>query len=78
MLGGRDGKPHNYRLISDGRPPRVLRTKEVGIEVQPGDCFEIRSGGGGGWGPPEKRADDSRARDRAQGLVSSAASERTS
>ena len=54
MLGGEDGKPHHYRLLSEGREPRVLRTKEVGIELRPGDCLEIRSSGGGGWGPPVK------------------------
>ena len=35
MLGGEDGKPHHYRLLSEGREPRVLRTKEVGIELRP-------------------------------------------
>ncbi|MGN8550147.1 hydantoinase B/oxoprolinase family protein [Bradyrhizobium sp. 13971] len=72
MLGGKDGKPHHYRLLSEGREPRVLKTKEVGIELRPGDCLEIRSSGGGGWGPPEKRSAEARARDFAQGLVSKA------
>lgn len=78
MLGGHDSEPHRYRLISEGKPPRVLRTKEVGIEVMPGDCFEIRSAGGGGWGPPEKRTDQARERDREQGLVSGVRPERAS
>ncbi|WP_213774247.1 hydantoinase B/oxoprolinase family protein [Bradyrhizobium sp. dw_78] len=69
MLGGEDGAPHHYRLISANRPPRVLRTKEVGIEVLPGDCFEVRSSGGGGWGPPELRSQQARQRDLKQGLV---------
>jgi N-methylhydantoinase B len=69
LLGGKDGKPHHYRLLSAGRPPRVLRTKEVGIEIRPGDCLEVRSAGGGGWGPPEKRSPEARKRDLAQGLV---------
>jgi N-methylhydantoinase B len=69
MLGGADGQPHRYRLLSAGKPPRELRTKEVGIEILPGDCLEIRSAGGGGWGPPEKRATEARAHDRRQGLV---------
>jgi N-methylhydantoinase B len=69
MLGGEDGKPHHYRLLSEGREPRVLRTKEVGIELRPGDCLEIRSSGGGGWGPPEKRLAEARRRDREQGLT---------
>ena len=55
-----------------GREPRVLRTKEVGIEIRPGDCLEIRSSGGGGWGPPAKRSAEARQRDREQGLMTSA------
>ncbi|MGH6776719.1 MAG: hydantoinase B/oxoprolinase family protein [Bradyrhizobium sp.] len=73
LLGGRDGAPHDYRLISPGRAPRPLRTKEAGIEILPGDCIEVRSSGGGGWGPPEKRDPRARDRDRAQGLVTSSA-----
>jgi N-methylhydantoinase B len=69
MLGGEDGAPHHYRLISANRPPRVLRTKEVGIEVLQGDCFEVRSSGGGGWGPPAQRRQEARQRDVKQGLV---------
>jgi N-methylhydantoinase B len=69
MLGGEDSAPHRYRLLSEGRPPRELRTKEVGIEILPGDCLEVRSAGGGGWGPPAKRSQAARERDRMQGLV---------
>ena len=69
MLGGQDGVPHQYRLVSDGREPRTLRTKEVGIEIRPGDCLEIRSSGGGGWGAPERRSAQARKRDREQGLI---------
>jgi N-methylhydantoinase B len=76
ILGGRDGVPHDYRLVSEGRAARVLRTKEVGIEVLPGDCFEIRSSGGGGWGPPERRSPPARERDREQGLVLAGATAR--
>jgi N-methylhydantoinase B len=69
MLGGEDGATHHYRLLSEGREPRVLRTKETGIELRPGDCLEIRSSGGGGWGPPEKRSAGAREHDREEGLV---------
>lgn len=69
MLGGEDGATHHYRLLSEGREPRVLRTKETGIEIRPGDCLEIRSSGGGGWGPPAKRSAAAREHDREQGLV---------
>src|SRR5213083_1488584 len=36
ILGGKDGKPHRYRLISKGRE-RFLKTKEVGVPIRPGD-----------------------------------------
>lgn len=73
MLGGNDGEPHRYRLISEGREPRVLRTKEVGIEIRPGDWFEIRSSGGGGWGDPAERSATARARDAEQELTTDTA-----
>ena len=31
---------------------RVLKTKEVGIVIRPGDVIAAKSGGGGGWGDP--------------------------
>jgi len=37
--------------------------------LRPGDCLEIRSSGGGGWGLPNQRSPEARARDREQGLV---------
>jgi N-methylhydantoinase B len=70
MLGGADSQPHRYRLLSRNKPPRELRTKETGIEIFPGDCLQIRSAGGGGWGPPERRSQAARERDREQDLVS--------
>src|SRR5258707_9183493 len=73
MLGGEDGAPHAYRLISEGRAPRVLRTKEVGIEILPNDCLEVRSSGGGGWGPPALRSPAARQHDREQGLTQDSA-----
>ena len=75
LLGGKDGAPHRYRLLSQGRAPRTLRTKEVGIEILPGDCIEVRSSGGGGWGPPDRRLKAARERDLAQGLVTRTARE---
>jgi N-methylhydantoinase B len=79
MLGGNDSAPHRYRLLSAGREPRELRTKEVGIEIGPGDCLEVRSAGGGGWGAPSRRSQAARERDRLQGLVTDdAAKARTS
>lgn len=68
MGGGKDGLPHRYRLRSNGRI-RVLKTKEVGILVRPGDVFLVESGGGGGWGNPRLRAPASRAADLEQGFA---------
>jgi N-methylhydantoinase B len=68
ILGGRDGLPHDYRLVSEtGSVP--LKTKEYGIHIGAGDRLEIRSGGGGGWGDPAKRRPEDRARDRAWEFV---------
>ncbi|TDG33846.1 hydantoinase B/oxoprolinase family protein [Paracraurococcus ruber] len=69
MLGGRDGAPHHYRLRHADGTERVLKTKEVGIPVQPGDRLVVEAGGGGGWGPPEKRTPEARARDAAEGYA---------
>ncbi len=69
ILGGKDGLPHRYRLQSRGRKDRVLKTKEVGVRVRPGDVFFVESAGGGGYGPPGKRAKAARAKDRQNGLV---------
>ena len=69
MLGGEDGVPHRYVLRSGGRRARVLKTKEEGVPVRPGDIFVVHSSGGGGWGDPAKRDAAARARDRLYGVV---------
>jgi N-methylhydantoinase B len=69
MHGGIAGSPHAYRLLSSRAAPRDLKTKEVGIVVSPGDVIEIRSSGGGGWGPPSQRDPRARERDLLDGLV---------
>jgi N-methylhydantoinase B len=72
MLGGEDGRPHDYRLLSKGKPERVLKTKEVGIVISPGDVLQVRSGGGGGYGDQRQRSAEATRRDLEQGLVSEA------
>jgi N-methylhydantoinase B len=69
LLGGRDGRPHRYRLRSRGRRDRVLKTKEVGIAIRPRDVLLVESGGGGGWGDPRKRLAEARTRDVENGFV---------
>ncbi len=69
MLGGHDAAPHHYTLNRADGTSRDLRTKEVGIPLAPGDTLHVRAGGGGGWGPPEKRDPAARARDAEEGLL---------
>ncbi len=69
MLGGQDAAPHHYTLNRADGTSRDLRTKEVGIPLAPGDTLHVRAGGGGGWGPPEKRDPAARARDAEEGLL---------
>lgn len=56
IAGGQDGQPHDYRQqhARDGSETK-LKTKLVGIHVEPDDVFYVRSGGGGGWGDPKLR-----------------------
>ena len=68
MAGGRDGLPHRYRLRSRGRD-RIVKTKEVGIVVRPGDVLVIESSGGGGWGDRRHRSAEDRAADLENGFV---------
>ncbi len=70
IAGGEDGEPHDYRLVhvADGSVEK-LKTKVVGIEVQPGDVFRVHSGGGGGWGLAAKRDPKLNTLDKALGLV---------
>jgi N-methylhydantoinase B len=69
ILGGADGLPHRYMLYSQGRPPRAIKTKEVGITISPGDVLILESGGGGGWGDPKERDPEAIADDIANGFV---------
>jgi N-methylhydantoinase B len=71
ILGGEDGLPHRYRLISRGGE-RLLKTKEVGIPLRPGDLFLVESGGGGGYGPPRARDPRAHAEDLLNGFVTPA------
>jgi N-methylhydantoinase B len=75
LLGGHDGLPHRYRLLS-GKTSRTLKTKEVGIPVMPGDLFYIASSGGGGYGDPSARDPRAIEEDLANGFVTRAAARR--
>ncbi|HYF07761.1 MAG TPA: hydantoinase B/oxoprolinase family protein [Acetobacteraceae bacterium] len=69
MLGGQDSAPHHYVLKRADGTQRVLKTKEVGVVLAPGDVLHVKAAGGGGWGPPERRDPAARAADAAEGLL---------
>lgn len=69
LFGGTPGKPHCYRLVSNG-VERVLGSKETGVRVQPGDRVVCESAGGGGFGDPAERLAAKRAWDRKNGYRS--------
>jgi N-methylhydantoinase B len=57
-------------LHSDGRPPRAIRSKEVGLLIRPDDVLILESGGGGGWGDPAERDPAAVASDIENGFTS--------
>ena len=67
--GGGDSAPHRYALRQADGSERLLRTKEVGVEIQPGEVLHLRSAGGGGWGDPARRDPALVARDEEEGLA---------
>jgi N-methylhydantoinase B len=75
ILGGEDGLPHRYRMLSRGQR-RALKTKEVDIPVLPGSVFLIESAGGGGYGPPRARSAQARTADLENGFVTRTARSR--
>jgi len=70
LFGGSPGLPHRYSLVSKGEE-RVLGSKETGISVSPGDRIIALSSGGGGYGDPKKRDENSLIWDDKNGYVSS-------
>ena len=58
LFGGEPGEPHLYKIVSNGTD-RILRSKETGVLVNPGDRIVCLSSGGGGYGAPEQRAETS-------------------
>ena len=68
VLGGEPGLPHRYSIVSDDAES-VLRTKQTGVVVKPGDRIVALSSGGGGYGDPSLRSNESVAWDRRNGYV---------
>ena len=68
ILDGEPGLPHRYSIVSEG-VETVLRTKQTGVVVNPGDRIVALSSGGGGYGDPERRSPESEGWDRRNGYV---------
>ena len=66
--GGGPGATHDYRVIAPDGADRILKTKEEGVPVRAGSIFDVRSGGGGGWGSPVLRSAEEREEDELAGL----------
>jgi len=70
IAGGMPAAPNRFSYQNGGRwqvPP--LGSKMVGIKLVRGERVRIESPGGGGYGPPEERSPQARARDVALGYV---------
>ncbi len=68
VLGGKPGLPHRYSIVSGGAET-VLRTKQTGVVVKPGDRIVALSSGGGGYGDPSRRSSDAKEWDSRNGYV---------
>jgi N-methylhydantoinase B len=74
LLGGRPGRRTEVLVRRGGMESRV--PAKTTLVLDSGDEVEVRTAGGGGFGPPAKRRRSSVSRDVADGLVSPAASRR--
>ena len=66
-LGGEDGQPFRVTL-NPGPDARIVRGKET-VTLRRGDLVLVETCGGGGYGPPGKRAPERRENDRREGYV---------
>lgn len=71
--GGQDGAGNEIGLRRGGTWQHEFPNAKVfNVRLKPGDAYMIRSGGGGGFGPPESRDPALVARDVREGYVSRA------
>jgi N-methylhydantoinase B len=75
LFGGCEGRPNGVRIEhADGRVSSESRT--TALPIAKGSVFELRTGGGGGYGPPEERDPSAIARDLVEGYITQAYAER--
>lgn len=68
LAGGEPGSAGRLLLLR-GNEVRSLGSKVNNLRLRRGDVIRLETSGGGGFGPPEERAAEARARDRALGYV---------
>ena len=69
--GGRDGRGNEVALRIGGRWKTDFPNAKVLVaQIKPGDAFRLRSGGGGGYGPPLERPVANVREDVRQGYLS--------
>ncbi|MGH2615525.1 MAG: hydantoinase B/oxoprolinase family protein, partial [Thermomicrobiales bacterium] len=74
LFGGQPGTPGDAYLLREGRTYR-LPTKYDNLLLQQGDRIVVRTGGGGGYGPPWERDPAWVGRDVRRGFVSAGQAE---
>ncbi|MDX1433619.1 MAG: hydantoinase B/oxoprolinase family protein, partial [Gammaproteobacteria bacterium] len=68
LLGGRDGATNEIEIRRDGTVERPFdNAKGDGFTLEAGDTVQVRTPGGGGYGPPAERARRSIERDLSRG-----------
>jgi N-methylhydantoinase B len=70
LLGGKPGMPGRVVMIRRNGDEQPLPAKASGIELQRGDRLRLETSGGGGFGHPAERADESVRQDTVNGYVS--------
>jgi len=66
LFGGKPGATAEMSVIRDGETIKLA--SKLGLSLQQGDLLVVRTGGGGGYGPPEERPATLADEDRMQGL----------
>jgi N-methylhydantoinase B len=68
LAGGAAGAPPRVTL-NPGAPGERAMLKANALPVRAGDVLRCESGGGGGYGPPERRSPSAAAEDLARGMT---------
>jgi len=55
IAGGKPGAPNELKLRCGGPHEQVVETTAFYVDHEPGERYEYRYGGGGGWGDPLER-----------------------